>query len=90
MNVWSHKLMINDEKSHRTTSSSIPGKARPQRRAGTETVVGNSSPSSFLGRNFSPEQITELPGMGGEPRNIFLTLHWKDSAVQLCCIPAGN
>lgn len=90
MNVWSHKLMINDEKSHRTTSSSIPGKARPQRRAGTETVVGNSSPSSFLGRSFSPEQITELPGMGGEPRNIFLTLHRKDSAVQLCCIPAGN
>lgn len=27
--------------------------------------------------------------MGGESRNTFFTLHWKDSVV-LCCIPAGN
>lgn len=27
--------------------------------------------------------------MGGESRNTFFTLHWKDGVV-LCCIPAGN
>lgn len=51
--------------------------------------MGSSFPSSILGRNFSPAQIPELPGMGGERRNIFLTVPWKDSVV-LCCIPAGN
>lgn len=46
--------------------------------------MGNSSPSSSLGRNFSPALITELPEMEGESRNIFLILHWNNTSWELC------
>lgn len=46
--------------------------------------MGNSSPSSSLGRNFSPAHITELSEKGGESRNIFLTLHWNTTSWELC------